>query len=145
MTGTARRAVVMAISGPLLGVRGEGPRASDRSPACGPALHGPGHLASLAAGRGEHVSEIQDSVVVGFRVGEGELGGRAGVGEQPLPGAKCQRVDEQVRTVDQAVGEQRPDQAPRRRVARLPRTPIMPMLWLCRQAHWVPCVATWCG
>ena len=87
----------------------------------------PGHLASLAAGRGEHVSEIQDSVVVGFRAGEGELGGRAGVGEQPLTGAKCQRVDEQVQAVDQAVGEQRPDQAPPgRRVTRLPRTPIMP-------------------
>jgi hypothetical protein len=24
-------------------------------------------------------------------------------------------------------------------------TPIMPMLWLCRQARWIPCVAAWCG
>jgi hypothetical protein len=32
-----------------------------------------------------------------------------------------------------------------RRNADVGITPIMPMLWLCRQVHWIPCVATWCG
>jgi len=24
-------------------------------------------------------------------------------------------------------------------------TPIMPTLWLCQLAYWIPCVAAWCG
>src|SRR5215467_11365718 len=71
----------------------------------------PGY-ASLMAGNGERVGEVQDSVAVGLRSGERELGGRAGVSEQPLAAATCQRVDEQVQIVDEAVGEQRLDQSP---------------------------------
>src|SRR6266496_6336859 len=68
--------------------------------------------ASLLAGSGERVGEMQDSVAVGLRSGERELGCRAGVSEQPLTAAMCQRIDEQVQIVDQAVGEQCPDQGP---------------------------------
>src|SRR5215468_12068219 len=68
--------------------------------------------ASFMDGSGERVGEVQDSVAVGLRSGERELGGRGGVSEQPLTLAMCQRVDEQVQVVDQAVGEQCPDQGP---------------------------------
>src|SRR5262249_11492556 len=67
---------------------------------------------SPTAGGGEGVAEVQDSVAVGLRSGERELGCRAGVSEQPPPGTGHQRVDDQVQAVGQAAGEQRPDQGP---------------------------------
>src|SRR6516165_3496262 len=78
----------------------------------GPVPPGNRSPASLMAGSGVRVGEVQDSVAIGLRSGERELGGRGGVGEQPLTTAMCQWVDEQVQVVDQAVGQHRPDQGP---------------------------------
>jgi len=53
---------------------------------------------------------MHNPVAVGLRPGQGELRGRTAVGEQALPCAARDRVDEQVQFVDQAVREHGPDQ-----------------------------------
>src|SRR5215831_17846358 len=68
--------------------------------------------ASIMAGSGERIGEIEDSVAVGLRSGERELSRGARISEQPLTAAMRQRVDEQMQIVHQTVGQQRPDQGP---------------------------------